>query len=133
MVRGTCQLKPGTRDLVTYVVIGLGTVTVGTLCVFFIPERFWPHLTHTWFSFVFFTGLLGIVLVRLYWPARQLKKLWLLLAFLFVVHTVAYAIFLSHVQQWPAIWYLLTMPAEVMVIATIIKICLNVLPNRASP
>ncbi len=93
-----------------------------------VPERFW--ISHTWFSFVFFTVLLAIVLIKLYWSARKSAKLWLLLAFAFLVHIVAYAAFLSHVQEWPALWYLLTMPVEVMVFAAIIYKCLKVLPAK---
>jgi hypothetical protein len=49
---------------------------------------------------------------------------------LMAIHTTAYVIFLSHVRQWPALWYLFTMPIEIMVFAVIVKVCLNVLPSN---
>lgn len=123
-------MKSGTRDLILYIAIGVGIVTVGTLWAFLMPERYWPHLTTTWFAFIFFTVLLGIFLARFYWTHRKIVKLWLLLGALMAIHTMAYAIFLSYVHQWPALWYLFTMPIEVMLFAVIVKMCLNILPSK---
>lgn len=122
-------MKPSTRDLILYTAIAVGIVTVGTLWAFLMPEVYWPHLTTTWFAFIFFTAGFGIFLVKLYWSKRKILKLWLLLGLLMAIHTAAYFIFLSYVHQWPAVWYLLTMPIEAMVFALIVKICLNVLPT----
>ena len=123
-------MKSNTRDLIIYIAIGIGIVMVPTLWMFLVPERYWPHLTGTWFAFIFFTVVLGLFLVKLYWPHRKMVKLWVLLASLMVNHALAYIIFLSHVHQWPAVWYLLTMPIECMLFALIVKMCLNVLPSN---
>jgi hypothetical protein len=123
-------MKSSTRDLIIYIAIAVGIVTIGTLWAFLLPERYWPDLTTTWFAFIFFTAVFGIFLVKLYWSKRKMARLWLLLALLMAVHTTAYVIFLSYVQQWPAIWYLFTMPIEAMLFALIVKICLNVLPSN---
>jgi uncharacterized transporter YbjL len=85
---------------------------------------------HIWFSFAFFTGILGLVLAKMYWPVRKSAKVWLVLAFFMVVHTVAYTLVLQRVREWPNLLYLLTGPAEVMLFAAIAKFLLDVLPPK---
>jgi len=118
------------KDLILYIAIGVCVAMGAVFWPYLIPEPYWPHLTTTWFAFIFFTAVFGIFLVKLYWSKRKMAKLWLLLALLMAIHTTAYVIFLSYVHQWPAIWYLFTMPIEAMLFALIVKICLNVLPSN---
>jgi hypothetical protein len=123
-------LKQGTRDFILYIVIGVGLVTIGTLWMFVVPERYWLHLNHTWFSFIFFTGLLLIVLAKMYWPVRQNLKIWFLLIVFLAAHFACYVLFLEYVREWPAFWYLLTMPIEVMIFAAITHKFADVLPKK---
>jgi hypothetical protein len=118
-----------TKDLILYIAIGVCIAMGVMFWPYLIPERYWPHLTTTWFAFIFFTAALGIFLVKLYWSKRKILKLWLLLGLLMAIHTTAYVILLSHLHQWPALWYLLTMPIEAMLFALVVKICLNILPT----
>ena len=120
------------RDLILYVVIGTLLAAAVMLWPFVIPKRLWPHLTHAWFSLIFFTVLLGVVLARLYWQERRSAKLWFLLALLLVFHAMGYGFLLVRVGPWPALWYPLTMPIEVVVFAAIAKMWLNVLPRKGS-
>lgn len=85
---------------------------------------------HIWFSFSFFTGILALVLGKMYWPVRKSTRVWLLLAFFMMVHIVVYTFFLQRVREWPSFLYLLTGPAEVMLFAAIAKVLLNVLPPK---
>ena len=123
-------IKAHKRDLIIYIAIGVSLPTAMVAWVYLIPERFWPHLTYTWYSFILFTVLMGVVLAKLYWHRRNSLKLWLVLALLMAIHTVAYVIVLSHVHQWSAIWYVITMPFECMLFGVIIKLWLNVLPRK---
>jgi uncharacterized transporter YbjL len=87
---------------------------------------------HTWFSFVFFTSILGGVLGKMYWSVRKTAKVWLLLSSFMVVHIVAYTFLLQRVRQWPSPLYLLTGPAEVMLFAAIAKMLLDVVPTKVN-
>ena len=112
-----------------YVVIGIvlvaGIVALAALRPDISYDRF-----HTWFSFAFFTAILGLVLAKMYWPVRKSAKVWLLLALFLAMHIVAYTFLLQRVRQWPSLLYLLTGPAEVMLFAAIAKILLDVLPPK---
>jgi len=123
-------IRPQRRDLIIYIAIGASVPAAMMAWVYLVPQRFWVHVARTWFAFIFFTVFLGIFLVKLYWPHRKMAKLWLLLGLLMAIHTAAYIIFLRHVHQWPALWYVFTMPIEGMLFALIVKICLNVLPSN---
>jgi hypothetical protein len=122
------SLKKNSRDLILYVGIGIAVALAAVALPIIAPERY--SVSHSQFSFFFFTLIFAIVLVRMYWPVRRLLKVWLLLMFLLGVHIAGYIILLNHVQQWPTFSYLFTMPVELMLIATIVKVCLNVLPPK---
>lgn len=123
-------MKLTTRDLILYVIVGLCLAAGAVLWPFVIPEPFWPHLTHAWFSFIFSTFALVIVLAKMYWPMRNSVKVWLLLTLLLGVHIIGYTILLRSIPQWPAVSYIVTVPVEVMAINLVTKICLNVLPRN---
>jgi len=113
------------RDLLLYVIIAVGAVAVIIGLAMYVP-----NISHVWFSFVGFTSLLAVVLAKLYWHVRKSAKVWLLLAFLLTVHCLCYVEILRHLSNWPAFWYVLTMPVEVIAVAAAMKICLNVLPRQ---
>ncbi len=117
------------RNLLLYVVIGIAFLA-GILALAFFGQDVSFALLRTWYSFVCFSLLLAAVLVKMYWPVRKSAKVWPLLGILFLIHVGVYVVFLRHVQDWSTLWYLLTTPIEVMIIATIVKICLDVLPPR---
>lgn len=56
----------------------------------------------------------------------------MLLALLLVIHVVGYSILLSYVPRFASAWFLLAVPAEIIASASIVKICLNVLPKRVT-
>jgi hypothetical protein len=123
-------LRTETRDLVVSVLVVSGLVIGGILYAFLVPERFWPHLTHGWFVFVCMTALLEFILIKMYWPFRRSGKVWLVLGILLLIHIGAYVEVLRHIEDVPVLSYFLTIPAEVMIAATITKIWLNVLPTK---
>ncbi len=112
-----------------YVVIGIVLVAGIVALAALRPDISYDQF-HIWFSFALFTGILGLVLAKMYWPVRKSAKVWLLLAFFMVVRIVAYTFLLQRVRQWPSLLYLLTGPAEVMLFAAIAKILLDVLPPK---
>jgi hypothetical protein len=113
------------RNLLLYIVIGVGIVGgIITLAIYA------PKIGHAWFSFVGFTILLVGILVKLYWTARKDLRIWMLLLAFLAIHCGFYTVLLRHSSDWPAFWYVLTGPIEVMVFATIAKIGLNILPRR---
>jgi hypothetical protein len=115
------------RNLLLYAVIGLAFT--GAIILLALVR---PNISHTSFSFTFFTALLAIFLARMYWPARKMLKVWLLLSLLFAVHIVAFVTLLHYIREWPAFWYVLIMPVEVMIIAGIIYGCLKVLSSKST-
>jgi len=114
------------RTFLLYVVIGIAVVA-GILAL----AAYAPNITHAWFSFVGFTSVLAIVLARMYWSARKSAKVWLFLAVFMVIHSGGYVILLRQGADWSGLWYVLTMPIEVMIVIAAIKICLNVMPRKA--
>jgi hypothetical protein len=92
------------------------------------PEHEW--ITRRWAWFLYFTVALFGLLVKMYWRMRKVGKFWALLFSLFVIHFLGYAAVLNYISR--AFVYLIIMPVEVMLIATIIKIVLNVMPDTKS-
>lgn len=118
-------MKAGLRDFLLYVVIGVALV-VGILFLALVS----PNISHAWFSFFFFTTLLFVFLARMYWPVRRSVKVWLILALFMALHVGCYVVILHRVHDWPAFWYVLTAPIEVMLAAAIIYKCLKVRPPK---
>jgi hypothetical protein len=117
-------------DLALYVLIGVSLVVVGALWFFLVPERFWPNLTHSWFTFIFMTFFLAVLLVTFYWSVRKKTKIWLVLALLMAIHIVAYTLVLRHVEDLPGAWYLLSGPLELMAMVAIVHAWTKVLPRK---
>ena len=113
------------RDFFLYAAIGIGIVATVVLWA-----SVGPDISHTWFSFLFFTGLLLAVLVKMYWPMRRNVKIWLLMLAFLTAHIGSYVLFLRRVHEWPAFWYLLAMPIEVMIFAAITHKFAHVLPTK---
>jgi hypothetical protein len=113
------------RYLLLYVVIGLAFV--GAIILLTLVH---PSFSQKWSAFVFFTALLVIVLAKMYWSERESAKLRISLILVLSAHITLYVAFLTHVENWPALNYVLTMPIEVMVIMSVIKVCLNVFPRN---
>jgi cell division protein FtsW (lipid II flippase) len=118
-------LKQKFSELFLYVVIAIAIVAMTILWALKGPET-----SHTWYSFISFTGIFAIVLVKMFWPVRRSWKVWVLLALFLVVHVVFYTLFLQYAQQWPGFWFLLTMPIEVMFVTVLVYKCIRVLPPK---
>ena len=117
-------MRPGIRNLLLYIVIGIGLVTAVLFLAFFLP-----NISHAWFIFVWATAFLCLFVSRMYWHQRKSGKLWALLVLLLIVHIALHAITFEHLPQFPTILFLFTVPAEIMLVATIVKVCLNVMPG----
>ena len=116
------------RDVALYVVIAVCIVGVVVLWPLVLPERFSSN--PTWFMFIVATAFLCVFVIKMYWHQRKSGRVWMLLALLLVMHVVGYSILLSYVPHFASAWFLVTVPAEVIASASIVKFCLNVLPKH---
>ena len=89
-----------------------------------------PNLSHTWFMFIGATAFLIFFISRMYWAHRKSGKLWALLALLLIAHVAFHAFMFDVFPQFPTILFLFTVPLEIMLVATIVKLCLNLMPAR---
>jgi len=117
-------LRQGVRDLFLYIVIGIALITTVLLLAVFVP-----NISHTWFIFVWATVFLCLFISKMYWHQRQSGKLWILLGVLLATHITLYAIAFGHFPDFSTSLFLLTVPIEIMLIAAIVKLCLNVMPK----
>ena len=115
------------RDIALYVAIAIGLVGAAVLWPIVVPERY--AISRTWYMFMIATGFLCLFVMKMYWPYRKLPKVWLLLASLLVAHVGGYSLFLSRLQQFPLVLFLLIVPLEIIATAAIVKLCLNLLPR----
>ncbi len=46
-----------------------------------------------------------------------------------IVHVALYVFVLTHLDRWPSIWYVVTMPVEAMLIFLTFKKLLNIMPD----
>ncbi len=87
-------------------------------------------VSRKWSSFTFFTGLLAVALVKMYWSARKDARLWFLLAAVLGLHCAFYVALLDRIGDWPAFSYVISCPLEAMLTILIVKLCLNIMPVR---
>ena len=123
-------MKQGAPTLILYVLLGACLVAAFVVTAFLVPLHYLTELNRGWFFCCFFTLVLVIFVIRMYWSARRSHNLWRLLFLLFVGHAAFYAVIFRELGQLPTLWYLLTMPLEVMLIATIVYLCLKIPPPR---
>jgi len=116
------------KQLALYVVLGLAIVGGAVVFGVFTPDQLFP--TRAWFTFIFATGFLCLFVSKMYWSHRKSRKLWALLALLLIAHVALYKLVLEHFPQFPSILFLVTVPLEIMLAATIVKVCLNVMPGK---
>ena len=109
------------RDLLLYAVLAFLVIACGLVLV--------SYTNQPWTSFIFLTILFTAMLAKMYWPVRRVWRLWLLLAAFMAAHTAAYIVLLRHLPDWPALWYILTMPLEGMLFATIAWLWLKLNPR----
>jgi hypothetical protein len=113
------------NDMVWYIIIGLLTVLVIAALAVYGSEHDMPSKQWAWF--VWFTLLLFVFLGKFYWQVRKPKKFWGVLLGVLVAHVLAYAPLLQYIQR--AVWYLVIMPIEGMVIILAFKLTLNIMPD----
>ena len=117
--------------LVLYLVIGIslvaGIVALAALRPDISVEQF-----RVWFAFGYFTVVLGLVLAKMYWSVRKSTKAWLLFAVFMALHIAGYALLLQRGMRWPAIFYVVTGPFEVMLFAALAKVVLDLLPPKVN-
>jgi len=114
-------------ELFIYVRVGIGLVA-GVLGLAVLRPNISDAQFHIWFSFIFMTALLLYILVKMYWSVRRVRKVWLLLGLFMTAHTTGYVMLLRHVSNWPGLWYVFTVPIEIMLFATIAWLWLKVNP-----
>ena len=119
------SLRREILNLLLYSVIGIGLVTALLLLAFFLP-----NISHSWFIFGWATAFLCLFVSGIYWHQRKLSKLWLLLALLLIVHVSLHVIIFDRFPHVPTILFLFTVPLEIMFVAVIVKLCLNVMPGK---
>ena len=121
-------MKQRVRDLILYTVTGVGIVGGAVLFGVYVPERFLP--SHTSFVFICATAFLCLFVSKMYWQYRRSARLWALLVLLLIVHIALYTITFERLPQFPTILFLFTVPVEIMLVAAIVKLCLNVMPGK---
>lgn len=125
-------LKSKLSNLALYVVIALIVVVAPTLWILYLPERYWPQLSHAWFSFYCFSALLIFIIVKLYWHCRKITAMWLSLAVVMTAHYLIYSAVIRRFPELPAYSYIVATPAEVMLIVLAFKAALNVYPRKVN-
>jgi len=88
-----------------------------------------PGITFAWYALIFFTLLLAAGLTKMYWRHRGKRTIWRLLFAFIAIHIVAYVVLLHYVPNWPAFWFIVTVPAEVMLFIFVAHAWLHVLPT----
>lgn len=81
--------------------------------------------------FIVETAFLCLFVAKMYWHQRRSMKLWALLALLLITHVGGYVALLIHVPNFPSALFLLAVPFEIALVATVVKICLNIMPRKA--
>ena len=114
-------------ELLVYVGVGIGLVA-GVLGLAVLRPNISGAQFHVWFLFIVMTAFLLYALVKMYWSARRVRNVWPLLGLFMAAHTVGYVILLRHVSDWPGLWYVFTIPIEIMLFATIARLWLKVNP-----
>jgi hypothetical protein len=71
------------------------------------------------------------ILVQSYWHARHSRTLWIVIGLALLLHLIVYAFILKRVQRLPGIFYLFSIPAELMAIAYVVWRAVDVLPHPA--
>jgi hypothetical protein len=116
------------KELALYIGIAIAIVGTAVTLPFWFPENFLP--SRTWFIFFVATVFLCVFVIKMYWDHRKSVKIWKLLALIFLVHIFGYSVLLRRVPEFPDALFLLTVPLEVMLIALIVKLCLDIMPKR---
>jgi len=113
------------RDFLLYVAIGFALIAAITILVFVAP-----NISKAWFVFTGATAFLCLFVSKMYWKHRKSGTLWTLLVLLLIAHVGLYTIIFKQFPQFPTFLFLFTVPLEVMLVATIVKLCLNVMPGK---
>src|ERR1700738_361582 len=117
-------LRQGIRDFFLYILVGVGLVTTVLFLALLLP-----NISHAWFIFGCATLFLCIFVSRMYWKQRRSSKLWILLTLLLAGHVALHAIVFERLPRFPTFLFLLTVPMEIMLVATIVKLGLNIMPG----
>jgi hypothetical protein len=116
------------RDLAVYAAIAIGIVALILVCAILIPDR--DSTSRTWYMFFVSTGFLCFFVTKMYWNHRSSKRIWILLVVLLLIHTVVFKIVLNRVSQFPDFLFLFTVPLEIVMAGAIVKVCLDVMPQK---
>ncbi len=116
------------KDLLLYIAIGVVVVSAVVAWAWFFPL---VTLDHAWSLFAWFTAGTWFILVQSYWRARHSRTLWIVLGLAFLLHIALFAFILKRVQLLPGIFYLFSIPAELMAIAYVVWRVMDVLPQPA--
>lgn len=115
------------RDMLLYVIIGLLTILAITGIVVWVPSNRVPD--KKWTQFIFYSLVLYSFLVKIYWRHRTILKLWAILFGSIGVHLSAYLPILSRIDYSPALWYLVTMPLEGVIVMLVTWHFLQIPPD----
>jgi hypothetical protein len=119
------SLKKKLWDLVLCVLIAACILTpMAVLAIFKVD------VSRAWFILVAATVFLCVFVSKMYWNHRKSAKLWTLLGAFLIAHIAGFSILLERIPQFPDVLFLVTVPLEGMLVATVVKICLNIMPQR---
>lgn len=119
------SLRKRLRDFTLYVAIAGCILAVVAAFAFFRV-----NLSRAWLVFAVATAFLCVFVPKMYWHERKSLRMWALLATILIAHVLGYSTLLARAQHFPDPLFLITVPLEVMFIALIVKLCLNIMPQR---
>ena len=119
--------RSGFSDMFWYIVIGLLVLLVIVVVAIWVPDNTMP--SRKWGDFVFFTLLLFVFLLKIYWKYRGRSKFWLALGACLLAHLGVYLPILWRIDSLPSLWYVLVSPFEAMAIAFLLWKLLRIPPN----
>ncbi|MGH9734143.1 MAG: hypothetical protein ACRD8A_06095 [Candidatus Acidiferrales bacterium] len=119
------SLKKKLRDLALYVLIAACVFTPLVLLAILHVA-----LNRTWFILAVATVFLCVFVPKMYWNHRKSAKLWILLGALLIAHIVGFSILLERLPQFPDVLLLAAVPLEAMLVAAVVKISLDIMPQR---
>jgi hypothetical protein len=114
---GTAPKNYG-RDLAWY--IALGFVVLGGIAGYVIWVAPAKSLSRKWSELGFYSLMLFVFISKFYWHYRHRLSLWISLAACLMIHLTIYIPILARIDQPLAIWYVLTMPLEAVLIMLIL-------------
>lgn len=87
-------------------------------------------LSRAWFILAVATIFLCVIVPKMYWKHRKSAKLWILLGAFLIAHIIGFSVLLKQFPEFPDVLFLVAVPLEAMFVAGVVKISLDIMPQR---